>query len=154
MTQTFGAAPDANEIRSDERMISLFAHLSLFLGGILLPIIFWATNKDKSKFVTFHSLQSLWFHIAFIVLFIAFMMIMVVVMIVAGVGMGAMTGAGADGMSVFFIIIMIAFYGLLFLGIFGAYGYSIYMGIKAYKGELCKYPIIGNKVYQKVYGSA
>lgn len=152
MTQTFGAPPGANEIRSDERMISLFAHLSLFLGGILLPIIFWATNRDKSKFVVFHSLQSLWFHIAFAVLIVAFVVVMVMVVLIGGFGLGAMSGSGE--MSVFMIIVMIGFYGLLFLGIFGAYGYSIYMGIKAYKGEYVKYPVIGNMVYKSVYGYA
>ena len=43
-------------------------------------------------------------------------------------------------------------FGCLFGIIFGSIGYSIYMGIKSYKGELCKYPIIGKKVYDKVYG--
>ncbi len=154
MTQTFGAAPDPNEIRSDERMISLFAHLSLFLGGLLLPIIFWATNKDKSKFVTFHSLQALWFHIAFIVVLIAFVFILVFVMIIGGIGLGALSGGGSGSMSAFMIIIIVAFYGLLFLGIFGGYAYAVYMGIKAYQGNLVMYPIIGKKVYQSVYGKS
>jgi uncharacterized Tic20 family protein len=154
MTQTFGAAPDPNEIRSDERLISLFAHLSLFLGGLLLPIIFWATNKDKSKFITFHSLQALWFHIAFIVLLIAFVFILVFVMIIGGIGLGAFAGGGSGEMSAFMLIIIFAFYGLLFLGIFAGYGYSIYMGIKAYKGEFVMYPVIGKKVYNSVYGKS
>jgi uncharacterized Tic20 family protein len=154
MTQTFGAVPDANEIKPDERMISLFAHLSLFLGGIILPIIFWATNKDKSKFVTFHSLQSLWFHIAYIAVIIVLALVMVFVVIIFGVGMGAMMGSGGGNeMPVFLIIAMIAFYAALFAVIFGAIGYSIYMGIKAYQGKLVKYPFIGNMVYKKVYGT-
>ena len=151
MTQTFGAPLDPNEIRSDERLIALFAHLSLFLGGILLPIIFWATNKDKSKFVTFHSLQSLWFHIAFVALLIIYIFAFVIVFVVGGIGLGSL-GGGSKEMPVLFIIIMIAFYAFLFLAIFGSYGYAIYMGIKAYKGENVMYPIIGKKVYKSVYG--
>lgn len=155
MTQTFGAVPDANEIRSDERLIALFAHLSLFLGGILLPVIFWATNKDKSKFVTFHSLQSLWFHIAFVALLIIYIFAFVIIFVAGGIGFGAMTGSGGGKeMPVFFIIIMAAFYALLFIVIFGSYGYAIYMGIKAYKGDNVMYPIIGKKVYKSVYGTA
>jgi uncharacterized Tic20 family protein len=69
---------NSNEIKSEERMLGLFAHLSHFLGGIVIPIIFWATNKDKSKFVTFHSLQALWFHITFFIL---------------NLGIGMLTGA-------------------------------------------------------------
>ena len=36
--------------------------------------------------------------------------------------------------------------------ILGAIGYGIYMGVKSYQGELVMYPIIGKKVYEKVYG--
>lgn len=153
MTQTFGALPDANEIRPDERMISLFAHLSLFLGGILLPIIFWATNKDKSKFVTFHSLQSLFFHLAYVAIIIVLALAMVIIVVIFGVGLGAMTGGGSE-MPAFIIIVMVAFYGALFAIIFGAIGYSVYMGIKAYQGKLVKYPVIGNMVYKRVYGES
>jgi uncharacterized Tic20 family protein len=143
----------ANEIKGDERMLGLFAHLSLFLGGILVPIIFWATNKDKSKFVTFHSLQALWFHIAYIIVIV----VVVMVLVIAGAGFGLLSAGmhGTGGKSAggaIFIIALIAFYGFLFLSIFGAMGYSIYMGVKAYHGELKKYPIIGNMVYKKVYG--
>jgi uncharacterized Tic20 family protein len=152
MTQTFGAPPDANEIRSDERLIALFAHLSLFLGGILLPIIFWATNKDKSKFVTFHSLQSLWFHIAFVVLLIIYVFAFVIIFVIGGIGFGTLAGSGSKEMPVLLIIIMIAFYAFLFLLIFGSYGYAIYMGIKAYQGKNVMYPVIGRKVYKSVFG--
>lgn len=72
-----------------------------------------------------------------------------------GVGMGAFAGAtGSKEMPVFFIIAMIGFYILLFAIIFGCIGYSIYMGIKSYQGKMVKYPVIGNKVYAKVYGTA
>lgn len=154
MTNSFGTPPIANEIRSDERMISLFAHLSLFLGGILLPIIFWVTNKDKSKFVTFHSLQSLWFHIAYIAILIVWIFAFVIIAVVGGLGVGAFTSTtGSKEMPVFFIIAMIGFYGTLFAIIFGAIAYSVYMGIKAYQGNMVMYPIIGKKVYASVYGT-
>ncbi len=154
MTNSFGAPHDPNVLQGDEKMLALFSHLSLFLGGIILPIIFWATNKDKSKFVTFHALQALWFHIAYIAIMIIFIFGFVIIAVIGGVGMGAFAGAtGSKEMPVFFIIAMIGFYALLFGIIFGAIGYSIYMGIKSYKGELVKYPIIGKKVFAKVYGA-
>ena len=152
MDNSFGSAPGANEIKGDERMLGLFSHLSLFLGGILVPIIFWATNKDKSKFVTFHSLQALWFHIAYIVVII----LMVIILVIIGAGFGLLSAGlhGSHAGGAFIVIFMVAFYGALFLSIFGCMAYSIYMGIKAYHGELKKYPIIGNIIYKKVYGNA
>lgn len=155
MTNSFGTPRDPNNIQGDEKMLALFSHLSLFLGGIILPIIFWATNKDKSKFVTFHALQALWFHIAYIALIFVFVFGFVIIAIVGGVGMGVFAGAtGSKEMPIFFIIAMVGFYALLFGIIFGAIGYSVYMGIKSYRGELIKYPFIGKKVYDKVYGRA
>ncbi|MBE2219412.1 MAG: DUF4870 domain-containing protein [Ignavibacteria bacterium] len=155
MTNSFGTPPDPNNLQGDEKMLALFSHLSLFLGGIVLPIIFWATNRDKSKFVTFHALQALWFHIAYVALIIVWVFAFIIIGVVGGIGVGAFTSAtGSQEMPVFFIIMMIGFYATLFAIIFGAIAYSIFMGIKSYKGELCKYPIIGKRVYAKVYGSA
>lgn len=142
----------SNIINNDERLIALFSHLSIFFGGIILPFIFWLTNKDKSKFITFHSLQTLWFHLLFIVMIIVFVIILIIVFVFGGIGVSALVSGTKSGeMSMFFIIFMIAFYFLLFAMIFGIYGYSIYMGIKAYKGEFVMYPIVGKRVYDKVY---
>lgn len=141
-------------VNNEERMQGMFSHLSIFFGGIILPIIFWAINKDKSKFVSFHALQALFFHIAYAVLIVGFIMIM----IIGGVGVGLLSSglhAGArGGPSVLFIIVMVAFYLFIFLTALGVIGFSIYMAIKTYNGELKKYPVIGNIVYKKVYGSA
>jgi uncharacterized Tic20 family protein len=155
MTNSFGTPPDQSIIQGDEKMLALFSHLSLFLGGIILPIIFWATNKDKSKFVTFHALQALWFHIAYVALIIIWVFAFIFIAVVGGLGLGAFTSAtGSKEMPVIFIIAMVGFYATLFAIIFGAIGYSVYMGIKSYQGNFVKYPIIGKKVYAKVYGSA
>jgi hypothetical protein len=138
---------------NEERLISLFSHLSIFLGGIVLPIIFWAINKDKSRFITFHSLQAIFFQIAYI----AIIILLVFILIGSGVGITLLT-AGAKALDsgsaipVFFIILMIVFYFLLFVVMFGFIIYGIYIGVKAYQGELKRYPIIGNIVYKKVYG--
>lgn len=154
MDNSFGAEQDPSAIRGDEKMLALFSHLSLFLGGVLIPLIFWLTNRDKSKFVVFHSLQALWFHVAYVVIIIAFVIVMVFAMLIAGAGLGTLAGNTGGEMPVFFIIIMVAFYGLLFLILFGAIGYSIYMGIKSYQGLYVKYPVIGNMVYKHVFGPA
>jgi uncharacterized Tic20 family protein len=153
MDNSFGANPSPGEIKPDEKLLGLFAHLSLFIGGIFIPIIFWATQKDKSKFVTFHSLQALWFHIAYIVIIICVVFVLVAGGIVFGVITAATLGKHGGG-SPFFAILVVAFYAFLFLSIFAAMAYSIFMGIKAYHGGFNKYPIIGNIIYKKVYGHA
>lgn len=153
MDNTLGAEKDQNVVTSDEKTLALFSHLSLFLGGIVLPIIFWATNKDKSKFVTFHSLQAVWFHVVyiFVIIFIAMFAV------IGGFGMAAVFGGMSKGhsgsASPIVAIIMVLVYGSIFLIVCAGIAYAIYMGIKAHHGELKKYPIIGNIIYKKVYGS-
>jgi uncharacterized protein len=148
MSDNFGAPIDPNVIKQDEKLMALFSHLSLFFGGILLPLIFWAVNKDKSKFVAFHALQSLWFHIAFVIVII----VTAFFLVFGGIGMGMLTtGTRSPAMPVFTIIAVIAFYALMFLFIFGGMAYSIYMGIKSYEGRLIKYPIVGKIVYNHVF---
>jgi uncharacterized Tic20 family protein len=138
---------------SEERLLGLFSHLSIFLGGIVLPIIFWALNKEKSKFVTYHSLQAIFFHIAYI----AIIIMLVFILVGGGIGIGLLT-AGAkvldnnSTMPAIFVVLIVIFYFLLFVVMFGFIIYGIYMGVKAYQGELRRYPVIGNIVYRKVYG--
>lgn len=139
------------ELTSEERMLALFSHLSIFVGGIVLPIIFWALNKDKSRFVRFHSLQAIFFQVAYIVLLVA----VVVVMVVIGVGLGiisAGTFASGKNGSIFLFVAIFAFYAIFFLVMFAFIAYAIYIGVKSYKGELRRYPVIGNIIYGKVYG--
>src|SRR5438132_1489086 len=125
LPRTWRSPPAAKpcSVPKSMRMLGLFSHLSLFLGGILVPIIFWATNKDKSKFVTFHSLQALWFHIAYIFVIVFAVMILVI----GGIGFGFLTTGFQHGSKnaggAIFVIALIAFYGFLFLSIFGAMAY-------------------------------
>ena len=82
---------------------------------------------------------------------------LVFILIGGGIGIGLLT-AGAKAldnsstMPAIFVVLMIIFYFLLFVVIFGFIIYGIYMGVKAYQGELRRYPVIGNIVYKKVYG--
>jgi uncharacterized protein len=139
------------EPTSEEKMLALFSHLSIFMGGIVLPIIFWAINKDKSRFVRFHSLQAIFFHVSYLVLIIAVVIIMLIISIGLGIISAGTFAAGKNG-SIFIFIAMMAFYAILFLTLFAFIGYGIYVGVKSYKGELRRYPIIGKIIYDKVYG--
>ncbi len=148
-------AEKANPIpSSDEKLFAMLSHFSIFLGGIILPIIFWAIKKDQSQFVRFHSLQSIFFHIAYFVLIMVFVVIVMIIAIF-GAGLSAVT-LDSGGSNAAPPMIMLIFMGIFYLGlfavIFGAIGYGIYGGIKSYQGELFMYPVIGKKVYEKVYG--
>lgn len=145
--------PNEN-VTSDERMMAMLSHLSILFGGIILPIILWAVQKDKSKFVRYHSLQAIFFHIAYIGILVLVIILLAIVMIVFGVGLGAMTSNTKSDPGAFPIVILIlvfVFYAAIFISIFGAMGYEIYLAIKSYNGAYTKIPIIGNIIYRKVY---
>jgi len=145
------------EVTSDEKLMAMLSHLSVLFGGMILPIILWAVQKDKSKFVRYHSLQAIFFHIAYAGIIIILVVVMVIVFAVFGVGLGAMSSNGhghSDGgaFPVIMILLMVVFYGGIFLTIFGAIAYEVFIAIKAYKGSYIKIPVIGNIIYKKVYG--
>jgi uncharacterized Tic20 family protein len=57
----------------DERTWSIVAHLSVLVWPItgflpVAPLIIWLVYKDRSRRVGFHSLQSLWYQVAWLVL--------------------------------------------------------------------------------------
>jgi uncharacterized membrane protein len=76
---------------------------------------------------------------------------MLVVLIALAISLIFAPGNKPDNLFAF-PLIMILLYGSIFVFIFGFMGYSVYMGIKAYQGELVKYPVIGKIIYRKVYG--
>lgn len=52
----------------DERVMAALSHVSALLPmmGVIAPIIIWVTQKDKSKYVAFQSLQALTYQLSMI----------------------------------------------------------------------------------------
>lgn len=142
--------PQPENVTQEERLYGLFVHLSMFFGSLIIPFVFWVVNKDRSKFVSFHSLQALFFHIAYTVV-IVFLVIFVAA---AGIAAGLIV-PGHDGpprMGALQIIVLLVI-TVIVLGFIGAsITLSLLNAFSAYKGRMKKYPIIGNIVYKKVYG--
>ena len=143
---------------SEEKLFALLSHLSILIGGMLLPIIFWATQKDKSKFVAFNALQAIFYQLSYIVLTMIIVIVFFFAYIFLGVGAGIFfIGESPDFAPLISVLIMIGLmicYAAIFAIILGFIGYAIFIGIKSYQGELRKYPIIGNIVYNRVYNKS
>ena len=142
-------------ITNEEKTFALLSHLSVLIGGIILPIIIWATQKEKSKFVQFHSLQSIFFHISYAVILAVLIVAVVLFFLAFGVGFGMVATHGHNQpatLPIFIIIITVAIYAGILLTVLGVIGYSIYLAIKSYKGLYIKVPIIGNIIYKKIFG--
>jgi uncharacterized Tic20 family protein len=140
-------------ITSEDKTLSMLCHLSMVIGGIIMPIIIWAIKKEQSKFVRFHSLQSIFFHLVFAVILAVAIVVFAVIIVLAGAGISSVKYLHDPAkMSGIIIIISFAFLGIITLAAFGGIGYSIYLAVKSYQGEKTRIPILGKIIYEKIYG--
>lgn len=141
-------------ISSEDKTLSMLCHLSMTIGGILLPIIVWAIKKEQSKFVRYHALQSIFFQLAISVVIAVAIVVFAVLIILIGAGISTARHLDStSGISVVMIILSFVFFGVITVAAVGGVGYSIYLAIKSYQGEKTKIPVIGKIIYEKVYGN-
>ena len=55
---------NASGISQDDKMMAMLAQLLAIVTGFIGPLIIWLIKKDQSKFVAFHAMQALFFHLA------------------------------------------------------------------------------------------
>ena len=116
-------------VSPDDRMWAMFAHLAGLLGYALVfghiagPLVIYLVYKEKSKFVAFHALQSLFFQIAMSVLGIAMFILGFVICIT------------------WFVNIALALFTLI---------YVILAAVKTYQGEMFEYVVVGPYARQQV----
>ena len=136
----------------DERVMAGLAHISIILPmmGLLAPIFIWVTQKDKSEYVAFQSLQALAYQFSLFLLYL--------------IGWGcyafsffgmflAIPFAPPEGSTempspLFFVSAFLPFivFGLVFL-VFIALGiYGVIGGVMCFKGQPFRYMVIGKMV--------
>lgn len=57
-------------VDTEEKTMALLAHLLGFFSSILAPLLIYLLQKDKSKFVAFHSMQAILFEVFFWAIYI------------------------------------------------------------------------------------
>jgi len=129
-------------IKSDEKTLSLVLYLSFFYGFIIFPAIIYAVYKNKSRFMCFHSLQAIYFQISIVILFI---IVFVFSFTVSSSYHYESRDSGLMGMSFLLISSLLVY----FIGIW----FSIYAAVKSFYGTRYKIPVIGNYIYERVYGN-
>jgi uncharacterized membrane protein len=103
--------------------------------GIIGLIVF--IMEKENRFARFHALQSLLFHVAWIVVLIVLGILTFILGLLAAV-ISSAVGSGLGGL--FSLLIM-----LLWLAVVAAYlGGLIFSAVKAYGGAWFKVPIVGN----------
>jgi uncharacterized membrane protein len=125
--------PGGDETRA-KTALGLDANLGAALGypiGLIAIIIF--VMEKQNRFARFHALQSIFYHIAAIVVFIVLIIVAVIVGLVLGMISSTLAGIGAVLLWLLIMIVFLAY----FVGL-------IFCAVKAYGGKWFKVPTVGN----------
>lgn len=132
--------------KQDERILAALAHGAILIPiyGIIIPAIIWITQKEKSRYVSFQSLQALVFHLTLLFLYVIGMLCYFLSFIGMFGGMFLAESSSSEWMSVlpsvfpFAVLGGFACVGLFFV-IYGAVG-----AILSLVGKDFRYVLIGN----------
>ncbi len=119
-------------VSDEERLWAMLAHLLALLGYVvglgayIAPLVIYLVYKDKSRFVAFHALQSLFFQLALLVVIaICALLAITIVLACIAIPLGIVASVGA-------------------------LAYIIVAAIHAYNGELFEYWLVGKWARQIV----
>ncbi len=138
MNETSSYTPPAPLSESEERQWAMFAHLSILLNlvtgllGVAAPLVIYMLYKDRSRYVAYHSLQSLVFQLIW---WVGGGFVLGIVWAITGVLSSVIVG-----------LLCIPLACILSLVPLGALGYGIYGGVEASQGRDFKYWLIGDWV--------
>ena len=136
----------------DERVMAALSHISVLMPfiGVIAPIVIWVTQKEKSRYVAFQSLQALAFQLSLIVAWFigmgCYMLSffgMFFTLPFASTTESSQTLSPLFGLA-FFIPFLIL--GAFFVGGFLFILYGIVGAIMAFQGKPFRYAIIGKRV--------
>jgi uncharacterized membrane protein len=132
------------EPTSDERTTAMLAHvLTIFAGFLASGIIYLAKRRD-SRFVAFHALQAVFWHLCAFVGFF-FGMIGFFVFMAATVGFDRAPHSNAHNEPP--IAFFVSFFGLwaVMMASWAVnVGFSVYLAVQASSGRWTRYPLVGS----------
>lgn len=150
---------------SDERTMAALAHISAVLPftGIIVPIIIWVTQKEKSRYVRFQALQATAYQLTMILAWLAGMVCYMGSFFVMFGGLFAV-GASSSGsqppgglapvLGFAGFILPFAIFGLMFIGGTLFVIYAIVGAIQVVRGKSFYYWIIGKWIERYLADSA
>jgi uncharacterized Tic20 family protein len=173
------SASVADVSSQDDKIMAALGHATIIwpVMGIVAPLVIWATQRQKSRFVAFQALQAAVYHMTLILAGLACgvcFLCSYVGMIVGAIAMPfsaalTMPGAGTSGEELppeawipillgvlGMIVAYLAIFGLLFLGlaVWAAYvGYGLYGAVANLRGKEFRYVILGSRLERYLEGT-
>lgn len=144
---------DSSPISQDDRIMAAIAHVTVMLPmmGILAPIVIWVTQKDKSRFVAFQSLQALTYQLFMILAWFVGMIIYVASFaIVIPLSESFTISVSPIGRVLIFIPFLVI--GILFLGYFIMMVYGVEGAVRVLQGRDFRYILLGERLERYIGG--
>ncbi len=138
MNESPNFTPPAPLSEADERQWAMFAHLSILLNlvtgflGVVVPLVIYMIYKDRSRYVAYHSLQSLIFQLVW---WVGGGFLIGAAWAITGVLSAVLIGLLCIPVALVFSLIPLA-----------ALGYGIYGGVQVSQGRDFKYWLVGDWV--------
>lgn len=136
---TYPANPGLYEPTQDERTMALLVYILGIFSGFIAPLIFFLVKRE-SKFVAFHSLQALAWHVIYFVCIFGAMVVFFISMIASGGLQSHAPNQPPWTFLGFFAVIWIVALGGGILNIV----LGVLFGIKANKGEWVRLALLGD----------
>jgi len=143
------AAPQGERpplVSQEERIMAAFSHITVLLPmlGIIVPIVFWATQKDKSRYVAFQALQAAVYQ--FVMLFAYFVGGACYIISFFGIFLGASFDRTPNPGSfpVGLIVLPFIVFGVIGLGGLAFLSYAVIGAVQSFRGKDFRYLLIGN----------
>ena len=136
--ESYPSQPPAPLAPSEERTWAMLAHLSVLLNlvsgilGLAAPFVIYLIYKDRSRYVAYHSLQSLFFQLIF---WLGGGVLAAVAWMLTGVLSAILIG-----------LLCIPIAGLISLVPLGALVYGVIGGIQCSQGQDFRYWLVGDWV--------
>ena len=138
-----------NTPSTEERVWAALSHLSAlaFGMGLLLPVIGWSQQRNKSKYAAFQCLQALGYQslgytvwtLSYFVLMIFFMIIILVLLSFVTAESGEIQPVAMAGFNILLFLFIFLGFGLYFL-------FPVIAAISCALGRDFRYPIMGNRL--------
>lgn len=136
----------------DSRTLAALSHASVLFSyvGILVPLVIYATQKQKSSYLGYQSLQALiWQIAAFLFSMLASACMVGVMFIPLLIAAATSSGRQLDSAAGIAFIGMTVSILLMALGVVGFTIYGIIGAIRTYQGEMFRYVVLGDRLDKK-----
>lgn len=135
----YGYASYPLQSNNNETVMAGIAHLSIFFGALIVPLILWLVSRDKSPYAAQQSKQAFFFHIAVVVTEL--------VIVVGGFALffgvlSTIYTSNTNALSAVFAVLIIIWYLVIFGIQITAVVFGIIGAVRAFQGQPFHYPLM------------